>query len=94
MLIRTSAPSRQLERMLGKRDWRRRLASRQDPAAVAAPHVNNVVSIVAAFEPLPVKRLHRPARSEQAVARTPVTSRSLQLQGLRGHFEEETPAPR
>jgi hypothetical protein len=93
MLIRTSAPSRQLERMLEKRDWRRRLASRQPVVAVVTQPADNVVSVVAAFELGLVQKLHRPARAEKAATRAPSLPRNIQLQNVR-HLEEESVAPR
>lgn len=94
MLIRTSAPARQVERMLEKRDWRRRLANRQTDVAVAAQPAENVISVIAAIELGLARKPHRPARSEKAVARATALPRNLQLQGMRRYPEEETAAPR
>jgi hypothetical protein len=94
MLIRTSAPNRQIERMLAKRDWRRHLASRVPEVALVTQPADNVVSVVAAFELGLVKKLHRPARAEKAAAIAPALPRNFQLQSLRRHLEEETTASR
>jgi hypothetical protein len=92
MLIRTSAPGRQIERMLEKRDWRRRLASRQAVVTVIVPPVETIVSAAAALELGLAKQVHRPARAEKATTRAPILSNKFQLHSLRRHPEEETAA--
>lgn len=94
MLIRTSAPTRQVERMLEKRDWRRRLASRQTGVTVATLPTDNVISVIAAIELGVARKPHRPARSEKAAARASALPRNLQLQGMRRYPDEETALPR
>lgn len=94
MLIRTSSPSRQVERMLEKRDWRRRLASRQTMIETVTQPADNVISVMAAIESGLTKKLHRPARTEKAVARAPNLPRTLQLQGAGRYSDDEIAAPR
>jgi hypothetical protein len=91
MLIRTSAPVRQIERMLDKRNWRRRLAARQT-LANSAPAMEAEVSQAAVIElGLARKRqLHRPARAEQAVNRAPAVKHNLRLR-VPGHQVDESP---
>lgn len=94
MLIRTSAPTRQVERMLEKRDWRRRLASRQAVVALVPQPADNVISVVAAIELGMPRKPHRPARNEKAAVRAAALPRTLQLQGVRRYPDEETVVPR
>lgn len=93
MLINTSDPNRQIERMLEKRAWRRRLASRQTTVPVITQPADNVVSLVAVFELELVKKLHRPARTEKAVPRAPALPGNLQLTSVPRQLEEEIAAP-
>lgn len=91
MLIRTSAPVRQIERMLDKRDWRRRLATRQTMANAALTLEADIRQAAVIELGLTRKRqLHRPARAEQAVNRAPAVAHNLRLR-VTGHQVDESP---
>lgn len=91
MLIRTSAPVRQIERMLDKRDWRRRLSARQTMAnAVPAREADMHQAAVIELGLTRKRQLHRPARAEQAVNRAPAVAHNLRLR-VTGHQVDESP---
>ncbi|MGH8372280.1 MAG: hypothetical protein ACRETO_06080 [Gammaproteobacteria bacterium] len=93
MLIKTSPPSRQIERMFQKRDWRWRHAYHRPTDADLATLAATDISAVAAIELGLAKKPRRSARIGNTADRAPMPARNIRFQGVAKHREDSTAAP-